>query len=232
MKSMRLPYDWELMDQNIIDEIKVARKIRIVFTHWGLSYFGFMRHNPHAFYYGPHEQVADLSESLVLFTAPSAEHWGNIPLEIPHKSRPGLTYIGRMRGWGPEGVFAAGNGVEARWPDRNRYVLFSVLKAKGKTGYEINFSSGVSGLNADEGLQFRYEIRHNDRLLEARDWETQPGWRVAVPEDPAQANYKVSIAVRLPGQVAPDAATSFNLSGIKEWTDAMPGMHAWEEIGD
>jgi hypothetical protein len=232
LQSKRLPYDWELMDQSIIDEVKAATKIRIVFMHWGMSYFGFMQHNPHAFYYGPHEAVADLSDTLVLFSAASAEHWGFAPLYVPHKPNPGVTYLGRMRGWGPEGVFAAGNGVDGRWPDRNRFMLFSVKPFSDNGKFGLEFADSTAGYRADENLEFRYEIKHNNELLAARDWSRELLWRVQVFGDPLRSNDDVTIQVRLPGMTTPDADMTINLSGMREWTETMPGVHPWEEIGD
>lgn len=232
LQSKRVPYDWELMDQNIIDELKAAPKIRIAFMHWGMSYFGFMQHNPHAFYYGPHEPVADLTDTLVLFSAASAEHWGYAPLYVPHKPNAGVTYLGRMRGWGPEGVFAAGNGVEGRWPDRNRFILFSVkpLSDNGKFGLE--FTDSAAGYNVVENLEFKYELKHGDDVLAVRDWSRELLWRVQVFADPMRSNDEITIQVRLPGMTAADAAMTINLSGMREWTETMPGVHPWEEIGD
>lgn len=232
MQTKRLPYDWELMDRSIVDEIKSASQIRIVFMHWGLSYFGFMRHNPQAYYYGPHEFVPDLSNTLVLFSAASAEHWGYAPVYVPNKPTPGVTYIGRTRGWGPEGVFAIGNGVDGRWPDRNRFLLFKVspVTTSGQLSLEINDS--VPGFHADDKLEFRYEIRQNGQLLAMRDWSRDLPWQVKLPDDPKRARYIVSIAVRLPGMSVPDVETTLDLSGVKEWTETMPGLHPWEEVGN
>ncbi|HBM90784.1 MAG TPA: hypothetical protein DD400_02770, partial [Rhodospirillaceae bacterium] len=53
--AKKLPYDWLLSDQNIIDEIKKAKRIRIAFTHEKMPYFGYMHWNPRAEYLSPYD---------------------------------------------------------------------------------------------------------------------------------------------------------------------------------
>ncbi|MEJ0062332.1 MAG: glycosyltransferase family 39 protein [Alphaproteobacteria bacterium] len=223
MTSARLPYDWELMEQSVIGELEAAKKIRIVFTRWGLSYFGFMHHNPHAFYYGPHEAVPDPEQTLVVYAAPGAQHWGFAPVYVPHKPTSGLSFIGKMRGWSNEGVFALGNGVERRWPDRNRYLLFFVKASVGEGKLFVDFSETLPGLNADDRLEFRYEIIDRGQTLASRDWDRSPVWRISVPDSYHGMDYMVRIAVRVPGHAEPDVTYDLDLGGVREWTADMIG---------
>lgn len=223
--TSRLPYDWELMDQTVINEVSAATKIRIAFTRWGMSYFGIMQHNPHAFYYGPQEIVPDSDHTLSLFSVPSAQYWGFAPLHIPHKPHPGAAFIGKMRGWGPEGVFAIGNNVAQRWPDRNRYVIFQARMMQTTDGLHIQLMDYTPGYHDLDTLEIRYEIWRGIRLETIRDWQATPLWDVTLP--PNATSPTIKIFVRIPGMNDADAHYDLDMRAVRPWTEEMIGATAW-----
>lgn len=227
-ESARLPYDWELMDESVIREIKDAPKIQIAFTRWGMSNFGIMQHNPHAFYFGPNEDVPDAHDTLKIFSIPSAQYWGFAPIHLPHKPNPGATFIGKMRGWGPEAVFANGRGVAQRWPDRNRYVIFQARTAPSPDGLKLMLIPYTPGYHDPDTLEIRYEVWRGQLLEQARDWSTQPHWETVLPPAPVGApSPLIKIQLRLPGRTESDAQYDLDLSTVREWTDTMIGATPW-----
>lgn len=227
-ESARLPYDWELMDDSVIKEIKDAPKIQIAFTRWGMSNFGIMQHNPRAFYYGPNEELPESVDTLKIFSIPSAQYWGFAPIHMPHKPHPGATFIGKMRGWGPEAVFAVGHDVARRWPDRNRYVIFQARTAPTADGLKLMLIPYTPGYHDPDTLEIRYEVWRGQRLELTRDWSTQPHWQAELPNTPAGApSPLIKIQLRLPGMTEPDAQYDLDLSTVREWTDTMIGVTPW-----
>ncbi|MBP7252185.1 MAG: hypothetical protein KBA75_01720 [Alphaproteobacteria bacterium] len=227
-ESARLPYDWELMDESIVTEIKSAPKIQIAFTRWGMSNFGIMQHNPHAFYYGPNDDARDEAQTLTIFSIPSAQYWGFAPIHMPHKPHPGATFIGKMRGWGPEAVFATGHDVARRWPDRNRYVIFQARTAPSPAGLKLMLIPYTPGYHDPDSLEIRYEVWRGQKLELTRDWAPQAHWETLLPASPAGApSPLIKIQLRLPGTAEPDVEYDLDLSTVREWTDTMIGVTPW-----
>lgn len=227
-ESARLPYDWELMDESVIREIRDAPKIQIAFTRWGMSNFGIMQHNPHAFYFGPSEDVPDADDTLKIFSIPSTQYWGFAPIHLPRKPNPGATFIGKMRGWGPEAVFAYGRGVAQRWPDRNRYVIFQARTAPAPNGLKLMLIPYTPGYRDPDTLEIRYEVWRGQQLEQTRDWAPQPHWETVLPTAPAGApSPLIKIQLRLPGATETEATYDLDLSTVREWTDGMIGVTPW-----
>jgi len=234
--ASRLPYDWELMDQSVINEIKGAQRIHLAYTRWGMSYFGIMQHNPHAFYDGPNETVTDPDKTLTIFAVPSMQTWGFLPLYVAAKPQPGATFIGKMRGWGSEGVFAVGDGVAQRWPDRNRYVFFRIQMQLAPTELGINITPYSPGYHDPDILETRYEIRRGKELVAVRDWLANPTWNTAIPsENGVTIAPTITIIARVPGVAGSEVSTQLDLTRTHEWTDDMIGVTPWignKEGGD
>ena len=227
LTAPRLPYDWELMDQSVINEIRMARKIKPAFTRWGMSYFSIMGNNPHAFYYGPQEDVADMDDTLTIFSVPSMQFWGFAPISWPEKPNPGAVFIGKMRGWGPEGVFAVGNGVDRRWPaSRNRYVIFQAVQHAAPMGAaRMTVAQYSPGYIEPDVFEIRYEAWRGDVLLGERDWQTEKRWDMDIAQ--ADGALKVKIMLRLPGAVKPGPVYTLALNDMREWTDRLAGAGSW-----
>jgi hypothetical protein len=105
--------------------------------------------------------------------------YGNaVPVHIPDKATPGLTWIGDLLfALGPEWVFAAGNGVETRFPGRDKYIVlaFSELSEFGRIAEPIvHFSSVVYGLGVEDDLKFRFEMKIDGNLVASTDWQATP----------------------------------------------------------
>src|SRR5712671_2675619 len=105
--------------------------------------------------------------------------YGNaVPVHIPDKATPGLTWIGDILfALGPEWVFAAGNGVETRFPGRDKYIVltFAELSEFGRIAEPIvRFSSVVYGLGVEDDLKFRFEMKIDANLVASTDWKATP----------------------------------------------------------
>jgi hypothetical protein len=104
--------------------------------------------------------------------------YGNIPVRITGKASPGLTLIGNLLfALGPEWVFAAGNGVERRHPDRSDYIVFSFNEVSNY-GHDpqpvIQISPRLYGLGAEDNLEFRYVINVNGTVIDQTEWSRSP----------------------------------------------------------
>jgi hypothetical protein len=104
--------------------------------------------------------------------------WGYAVLRIPDKATPGLTLVGSvMFALGPEWLFAAGNGVEARHPGRDKYVGFHFYEVSN-FGHDpkpvLQITQIVFGLGPEDRLGFRYELRIDGKLVDKTDWQGQP----------------------------------------------------------
>jgi hypothetical protein len=124
---------------------------------------------------------------LHLFVFPQAPLYGQaIPVRIPDKVSPGLTWIGDIGfALGPEWVFAAGNDVEKRHPGRDKFLLvpFQDLAASDGGGRVIRIPPVVYGLGEADALQFRFELKIGDKIAAASDWQGAPSVDLAMPGD-------------------------------------------------
>jgi hypothetical protein len=116
---------------------------------------------------------------LHVYSFPQVPAYGHaVPIHIPDKATPGLTWAGDLLfALGPEWVFAAGNGVETRFPGRDKYIVlpFAELSDFGRNAEPIvHFSSVVYGLGIEDDLKFRFEMKINGNLVASTDWKATP----------------------------------------------------------
>lgn len=116
---------------------------------------------------------------LHVYTFPQAPAYGHaVPLHIPDKASPGLTWIGDLLfAYGPEWVFAAGNNVELRHLGRDKYIVLPFLEDSG-FGHDpepsVRFGSTIYGLGPKDDLEFRFELRIDGRLTISTQWQAVP----------------------------------------------------------
>jgi hypothetical protein len=124
---------------------------------------------------------------LHLFLFPQAPKYGQmIPVHIPDKTSPGLTWIGDI-GFtlGPEWVFGAGNEVESRHAGRDKYVLVPYQELAGGAdgqGRLIRIPPIVYGLAEADRLQFRFELKVSGKIIAASDWLQVPSADLVLPK--------------------------------------------------
>jgi hypothetical protein len=116
---------------------------------------------------------------LHVYSFPQIPAYGHaVPVHIPDKATPGLTWVGDLLfALGPEWVFAAGNGVETRLPGRDRYIVlpFDELSDFGRNAEPIiRFSSVLYGLGVEDDLKFRFEIKIDGKVVASTDWKATP----------------------------------------------------------
>ncbi|NTU76438.1 MAG: phospholipid carrier-dependent glycosyltransferase, partial [Alphaproteobacteria bacterium] len=177
------PYDWDLIEPNIIHEIRRADKIRIVMTHEKMPYFAFMHWHPTAQYANPFSMDMTPSEAgkfLQILPISSMVEFGFMPLKIPGKTNPGLTYLGAIRGIGREAIFALGNDVHRRWPDQSDYIVPHVTIVPTEGGRIVALDKNVPGLKDEDNLEFSYVLKQGDNVLYQRDWQREPSFSVRV----------------------------------------------------
>jgi hypothetical protein len=201
-----------LVDQSISDE--VGRAGNGVVQHaiaWGQPYWAFMAYHPkikqylasqppltvppgeandetsRALRYSRHVLMPlPDSSSLHIYSFPQFPAYSHaVPLRIPDKASPGLTWIGDLLfALGPEWVFAAGDGVEARYPGRSKYVVvpYTELSDFGRNAEPIiRITPTIYGLGTKDDLKFRFEIRIDGKLVSSTDWQAVPSADLATP---------------------------------------------------
>jgi hypothetical protein len=101
-----------------------------------------------------------------------------VPIHIPDKAAPGLSWVGDLQfALGPEWVFAAGNGVETRFPGRDKYIVlpYTEFSDFGRNAEPIvRFSSVIYGLDIEDDLKFRFEMKIDGKLVASTDWQATP----------------------------------------------------------
>lgn len=217
-----VPLDWLQYETPAVEEIRRARDIQIVSMHTLTYYFSFMHWNPYARYYSPYKQPdlppAKLKGLLQITSIPGEFMYGFIPIRIPDKPTPGMTYLGDIRGVDHEAVFAAGNGVETRWPDRARYIIFHVDIDPVANGYAISLSKIIAGLAAEDHLEFDYKIKTADgTLIYERPFNAEPMFSAIVPHDPATVPYQLTVSIRSAWNYKKVTAVSYPLEGKGTW---------------
>jgi hypothetical protein len=116
---------------------------------------------------------------LHVYTFPQFPVYGSaIPIRVPDKSSPGLTWIGDLLfGLVREWVFAAGNGVEARHPGRDKYIVlkFEEVSDFGRNAKPVlRMSPDIYGLGEKDNLAFRFAIMIDGKLVASTDWHPTP----------------------------------------------------------
>jgi hypothetical protein len=121
---------------------------------------------------------------LHIYSFPQFTAYGNaIPIRVPEKPSPGLTWVGNLLfAVGPEWVFAAGNGVEARHPGRDKYIVLKFYEVSdfGRNAKPVlRMSPEMYGLGEKDNLAFRFELTIDGKLAAKTDWQPTPGAELA-----------------------------------------------------
>lgn len=217
------PYDWLLTEQGIIDELRAAKKIRILFTHEKQPYFGYMHWNPRAKYYTPFASKelgapSALKDILTILPVSSLYRYGFVPLKIPGKATPGLTYLGVLRGIGREAVFAVGGGVEKRHPDEADYIVLGTTFGIDKSGnWTILFGADPAGLSADDHLTFEYDLKRGDQTVFHRPESPKTAFLLTSDINPLEDNLKLTIIVRSEWNEKELARATYQIGGQGAW---------------
>ncbi|MEI6986978.1 MAG: hypothetical protein WCK65_12715 [Rhodospirillaceae bacterium] len=115
---------------------------------------------------------------LHLFPLRQFPAYGFVPLQISHKSSPGMTLVGNFTfGFGPEWLFAAGNGVEKRHPERSGYIAvsFNEIMTFGRDLKPVlEVAPYLYGLGPQDRLEFRYSLKIDGREVDHTDWQPSP----------------------------------------------------------
>jgi len=213
------PYDWCLIEDEIIKEIRSADRIRIIFTHEKMPYFAYMHWNPRATYYNPYpiKNLSNPETVLQILPISSMFEFGFMPLKIPGKLAPGLTYLGAVRAIGREAIFAVGNGVEKRHPTESDYIVPHVTVRQAGKRFSISVDEAIAGLQKDDNLEFRYELKLEDELIAQRDWDHDTNFSIEVPNHPAMVPYTLTIIVRSGWSHKELTRATYRVSGRGAW---------------
>lgn len=196
--AKKLPFDWNLAQQPIIDEIRKAERIRIIFTHEKMPYFAYMHWNPKATYYSPYPMQAldNPEEVLQIYPASSLYAYGFMPLKIPNKRTVGMTYLGTNRAIGREVIFAMGNNVHQRHPTESDYIVPQLLIAEAVNGYQLSTRPEIAGLRPDDGLELQYTLNRETVQIYQSPWSNNPAFSTTINDSPMDVNFFLTIAVR------------------------------------
>lgn len=218
VRTEQWPFDWLLFDRKIVNEIRNAEKMRIVFTHEKMPYFSYMRWNPMAIHYDPY-RAADRDDKLLNIIPASSLHTaGMYPVKVPGKQTAGATFIGLIRGIGREAVFAIGNGVEKRYPDESDYILFQFTAKSQQGGIEVSeVERSTVGYDKEDNLEYRYEIKGGDKVFFTRDWSKEVGFKTVIPYDPGEYQQYITISVRSAWSHKEMAKRTYQLFGPGAW---------------
>ena len=201
------------VDQSVTDEI--GRAQHGVYHHsiaWGQPYWAFMAYHPEIRHFlasqptpipappgEPDDEVSLAlrfsryfltpprdSRALHVYSFPQFPAYGHaIPLRIPDKASPGLTWIGDLVfAFGPEWAFAAGNGVETRFPDRDNYIVvpYSELSDFGRNAEAIvRITPTIYGLGSKDDLKFKFDVRIDGSVVSSSEWQAVPSADLVTP---------------------------------------------------
>ncbi len=223
-----LPYDWLMTEKAIIDEIRAAQDIRIAFTHEKLTYFGYMHWNPRARYATPFP-VDDpgvfppYDRFLQILPVSSLHMYGAMPIKVPGKPRPGVTYLGAVRSIGREVIFAAGNGVEKRYPEESDYIILDAMMTPERDGtWSVLFSRNPPGLLAEDHLTFEYELKRGEERIFHRPPSPSPTFLLRMKTNPHADRLMLTTIVRSAWSGKELARATYPLGGGGAWLPEGP----------
>ncbi len=170
------------VDDSVVAALTAARNIYIPATHWEVLYWNFMRFNPAAKYAtGQILQTPSPNTLMLVSMEPSINRANKagenvtvatLPARLPESSVPAFTYIGDAN---LEHVFAQGDGVENRYPGRNRFVLLEITwRQNPVTGAILSSETACcKGVQPSDQVAFRYAFQSN-----ATGQRMGPDWSV------------------------------------------------------
>lgn len=225
-----LPYDWIHTKKPVIDEIRRAKRMRIVFTHDKMPYFAYMHWNPTAEYLSPYkpesgEDIYEKQQILNLLPVSSLNQYGYMPVKVPGKLDVGATFLGVVRAIGPEAIFAIGNGVETRHPDESDYLIFraNIMPRKNKKGLHFSIGQNLVGFSPHDRLLFEYKITQGDRVIYHRPAKKNPVYEVDILPLMSLRAFKMTIII----------SSSWSLKEITRMTYALGASGAWlQDLGE
>jgi hypothetical protein len=219
--ARKWPYDWDLIEDNVIQEIRAAKRVRIIMTHEKMPYFAYMHWNPRATYETPYpvSSLPNPETILQLFPVSSLYDYGFMPIKVPGKKTPGMTYLGSVRAIGKEIIFATGAGVEQRWPDQSDYIIphVQIGANETRTRFRLWIDKDVAGLKPDDHLEFAYELKRMNDVVLTRDFEASPQLQVTLPEDPHRFAYYLTIRLRSAWNHADKVEATYRVAGPGGW---------------
>jgi hypothetical protein len=162
------------VDKPIRTELRAAEKIRLVYTHWELSFYNLLRTARRASYTTAIVPAADDGKTLNIFSFEAAPGWGRIPVKLYDTPGKGLTYLGMYHScFGLEYTFASGADVALRHPEDSGYIVLQVVVEKTPASFKVAISPAVQGAADEEKLLFRYTLASADATLSQTDWTSE-----------------------------------------------------------
>jgi hypothetical protein len=214
------PYDWDLAEPGVIEEIRLADRIRIPMLHEKTPYFAYMHWHPAARYYSPFpvKSLPEPDKILQILTISGLDRYGFMPVKIPHKVTPGMTYIGAVRAIGREAIFATGNGVEKRHPDDSGYIIPQVATTPTDGGALVALGNDVAGYSPEDNLEFSYEVTNKGHVLYQSDWKREPGFKVKIVDyNPMIETILLNIVVRSAWNHQELTRAAYRINGPGSW---------------
>lgn len=218
------PYDWLLTEKPIINEIQNANRIRIAFTHEKMPYFGYMHWNPRAQYISPYQIAPEKTPAnpdsiLQLLPISSLSAYGYMPFKIENKQTLGLTYLGAVRAIGREVIFAAGNGVERRFPEQSNYIVARATLEPLPSGLQkLTYDEDMAGLNKGDHLTFEHSVQIGDKTVFTREAAPAPGFTTLLPSyDPKRYAATITTIARNEADGSIAAQATYRLGAGTAW---------------
>ncbi|MFA6279612.1 MAG: phospholipid carrier-dependent glycosyltransferase [Bdellovibrionales bacterium] len=221
--AQKIPYDWLLAEDRIIDEIRAADRIRVVMTHEKMPYFGYMHWNPKATYYSPFSikdpaAIPNYQDVLQILPISGLSMYGYMPVKIPGKRTVGPTYLGAVRAIGREAVFAVGHGIEKKYPEESNYLILQArIEQKDKDAWEIVMDPNPMGFSLDDQLTFAYEIKNDGTVLARHDPVKNPSFKITLPFSPYEMNLNLTIIVASAWSGKELTRVTYPLGGKGSW---------------
>jgi hypothetical protein len=176
------------VDSSVADAIRGARKVYIPATHWEVLYWNLMRFNPAARYSNGGVFRTPSPDTLMLLSIPGALSAGTLAVRLPSGAPPALTYLGEADS---DHIFAAGNRIEARRPERSPYALAQVTWRQDASAAFTGVTAVhcCVGLDPPDGVVVRYGLRSRTTGEAAEGKWTLPGRYLNDPAPTAGAAY-------------------------------------------
>ncbi len=221
--ARKIPYDWLLAEDRVIDEIRAADRIRVVMTHEKMPYFGYMHWNPKATYYSPFQikdpsSIPNYQDVLQILPISGLSMYGYMPVKIPDKKTVGPTYLGSVRAIGREAVFAVGHGIEKKYPEESNYIIMQArVEQKSREMWDIIMDSNPMGFSPDDQVTLGYDIMLDGELLARRDPIKDPAFKITLPFNPASRKLAVTIVVGSAWSGKELTRVTYPLGGNSSW---------------
>jgi hypothetical protein len=178
IQARQWPLNPPVVDREVLAKIREAGGAQIISTHWEIPYWTLIEPFKQGRYSVASPTKADPEELKIYPILKERPRQQFIPLQVPWKRAPGLSFLGKLNAYlGDEWIFAVGKKIHRDPAVPSGIILVGFSQGRDPErdkGRLISISPTVLGLDAADNMQFRYRMQNANGTRTLSDWSEAP----------------------------------------------------------